>query len=75
MVGSYGLGSGSRRRRRRRRGVVKIMAFVHGKGTKVFIDATEFSSYLNNVDVTKTADVAETTNFGSSGVKHIFWRR
>ena len=45
------------------------MAFVHGKGTKVFIDATEFSSYLNNVDVTKTADVAETTNFGSSGVK------
>lgn len=45
------------------------MAFVHGKGTKVYIDSEEFSSYFNNVDVTKTADVAETTNFGSSGSK------
>lgn len=45
------------------------MAFVHGKGTKVYIDSAEFSSYFNNVDVTKTADVAETTNFGSSGSK------
>ena len=45
------------------------MAFVHGKGTKVYIDSSEFSSYFNNVDVTKTADVAETTNFGSSGSK------
>ena len=45
------------------------MAFVHGKGTKVHIDSTDFSQYFNNVDVTKTADVAETTNFGSSGNK------
>jgi len=45
------------------------MAFVHGKGTKVHIDSTDFSQYFNNVDVAKTADVAETTNFGSSGSK------
>ena len=45
------------------------MAFVHGKGTKVHVNAVDFSEYFNNVDVTKTSDVAETTNFGSSGVK------
>ena len=45
------------------------MAFVHGKGTKVHVNAVDFSQYFNNVDVTKTADVAETTNFGSSGAK------
>ena len=45
------------------------MAFVHGKGTKVHVNAVDFSEFFNNVDVTKTSDVAETTNFGSSGVK------
>lgn len=45
------------------------MAFVHGKGSKVYIDSSDFSQYFNNVDVTKTADIAETTNFGSSGNK------
>ena len=45
------------------------MAFVHGKGTKVHVNAVDFSQYFNNVDVAKTSDIAETTNFGSSGAK------
>ena len=45
------------------------MAFVHGKGTKVHVNAVDFSQYFNNVDVAKTSDVAETSNFGGSGFK------
>ena len=45
------------------------MAFVHGKGTKVHVNAVDFSEYFNNVDITKTSDVAETSNFGGSGFK------
>jgi len=40
------------------------MGFKHGKDTKVFFGNTEFSSYINNVDLTRTADIAETTVFG-----------
>ena len=48
------------------------MAFIHGKGTSVvYFDTTDFSSYLTNVDMTKTADVAETTTFGNDNKTYI----
>ena len=39
------------------------MAFKSGKDTLVYVGSTDFSSYLSNADVNKTADVAETTTF------------
>ena len=47
------------------------MAFVHGKGTKVHVNAVDFSQYFNNVDITKTADVAETSVLGASAKSYI----
>ena len=47
------------------------MAFVHGKDSKVFLDNNDFGEYFNNVDFTKTADVTETTAFGSSNKSYI----
>jgi hypothetical protein len=47
------------------------MAFVHGKGTVVYFDTTDFSSYLTNVDMTKSSDVAETTTFGNDNKTYI----
>ena len=47
------------------------MAFIHGKSTKVFFNSTDFSSYLTNVDMTKSADVAETTTFGNDNKTYI----
>lgn len=41
------------------------MAFKHGKDTKVFINAVDFSSYFNNIDANRSADVAESTTFGN----------
>ena len=52
------------------------MAFVHGKDSKIFFNNNDFGEYFNNVDFTRTADVSETTAFGSdnktfiSGDKH-----
>ena len=40
------------------------MAFVHGKDSKIFLDNNDFGQYFNNVDITRTADVTETTAFG-----------
>ena len=47
------------------------MAFIHGKTSVVYFDATDFSSYLTNVDMSKTADVAETTTFGNNSKTYI----
>jgi hypothetical protein len=47
------------------------MAFAHGKASKVFVNQTEFSTYLNNVDVARTNDVAESTTFGKSSKTYI----
>ena len=41
------------------------MAFVHGKDSKIFFNNNDFGEYFNNVDFTRTADVSETTAFGS----------
>ena len=42
------------------------MAFIHGKDTKVIIESTDLSSFLNSAEPSRTADVGETTTFGSS---------
>ena len=47
------------------------MAFVHGKGTEVFVDAVDFSSYFNNVDSTSMAEVGETTTFGKDSKTYV----
>lgn len=47
------------------------MAFKHGKDTKVFINSVDFSGYFNNIDATRTADVAESTTFGNSNKTYI----
>jgi hypothetical protein len=43
------------------------MAFRHGKNTKVVVNATDLSSYFNDVTVNNTVETAETTTFGVSG--------
>jgi len=43
------------------------MAFIHGKDTKVFMDSTDLSSYLNSADPSRTVGVGETTTFGATG--------
>lgn len=47
------------------------MAFKHGKNSSVFVNHTDFSSYFNNVDVNRTADVAESTTFGNDNKTYI----
>jgi len=51
------------------------MAFIHGKDTVVYWGADNYSTYLNNVDTTATADVAETTTFGNSAKTYITGER
>jgi hypothetical protein len=41
------------------------MAFIHGSNSAVFVNNTDFSSYFNNIDASRTADVGETTTFGN----------
>jgi len=43
------------------------MAFIHGKDTKVIIDSTDLSAFLNSAEPSRTADVGETTTFGTTG--------
>lgn len=47
------------------------MAFIHGKGTTCYFNSTDFSSYLQNIDMTKVSDVAETTTFGNDNKTYI----
>jgi hypothetical protein len=42
------------------------MAFVHGKDTYFKVASTDLSTYINSVSVSRTADTAETSAFGSS---------
>lgn len=41
------------------------MPFVHGKDSYFKIASTDLSAYLNNVTVSRSADTADTTAFGS----------
>ena len=47
------------------------MAFIHGKSTKIFLNATDFSTYFSSADSTRTVDVAESTTFGNSNKTYI----
>ena len=47
------------------------MAFKHGKDTVVFLGNTEYSSYMNSLDLSRTADVAESTVFGKDSKTYI----
>ena len=42
------------------------MAFIHGKNVFVSVAAHDVSPYTNKADLPKTADTAETSNFGSN---------
>ena len=45
--------------------------FVHGKGTKVYLDEFEMTSYFNSADVTITNETAEVTSFADSSKAYI----
>lgn len=45
------------------------MAFVHGKGTVVLINATNMSSYLKEASTNNTVETADVTAFGTTGAK------
>ena len=47
------------------------MAFKHGKDTTVYVNSSNYSSYFNNIDATRTADIAETTTFGNDNKTYI----
>ena len=42
------------------------MAFIHGKNTTVMLGAVDISSYLDSIDLSVSADVADTTMFKST---------
>ncbi len=45
--------------------------FVHGKGTKVYVDEFDLTSYFNSADMTMATDTAETTAFGDTSKSYI----
>lgn len=47
------------------------MAFKHGKQTKILVDQYDYSSYLNNTDMSWEVDVPETTTFGDGDRTYI----
>ena len=47
------------------------MAFKHGKDTKIYVNSSNYSSYFNNIDATRTADTAESTTFGNNNKTYI----
>jgi hypothetical protein len=47
------------------------MAFVHGKGTSVLLNAFDVSAFLNSADQTISVETAETTCFGSSSKSYV----
>lgn len=51
------------------------MAFVHGKDTKVFVNAENYSTYFNSADAVRTADIAESTTFGNTNKTYIAGER
>jgi hypothetical protein len=42
------------------------MSFTHGKGTRTFINTTECSAFLNNVEQSISREMSETSVFGSA---------
>lgn len=47
------------------------MAFVHGKDIVIYVNENNYSTYFNNADTARTADVAETTTFGNGSKTYI----
>ena len=45
--------------------------FVHGKGTKVYLDEFDLTTYFNSADVTLTNETAEVTAFSDSSKAYI----
>ena len=45
--------------------------FVHGKGTRVYLDEFEMTPYFNSADVTVTNETAELTAFGAPSKSYI----
>ena len=45
--------------------------FVHGKGTKIYLDEFEMTTYFNSADVTLTNETAEVTAFSDSSKAYI----
>lgn len=51
------------------------MAFQHGKDTVVMFNENNLSTYMNSVDNSRTADIAETTSFSNSAKTYIAGER
>lgn len=47
------------------------MAFVHGKGSYFKVGSTDLSAYLNSISVSRTAETAETSAFGSTNKSYV----
>jgi len=45
--------------------------FVHGKGTKVYVDEFDLTPWLNSAEMTMTTDTAEVTSFNSTTKSYI----
>jgi len=45
--------------------------FVHGKGTKVYLDEFEMTTYFNSADVALTNETAEITAFGATSKSYL----
>ena len=45
--------------------------FVHGKGTRVYLDEFEMTTYFNSADVTLTNETAEITAFGATSKAYL----
>ena len=45
--------------------------FVHGKGTKVYLDEFEMTDYFNSADVALTNDTAEVTAYGATSKSYL----
>lgn len=51
------------------------MAFIHGKDTVVYFNESDYSTYFSSVDLSATADVAESTTFGNTSKTYIAGER
>ena len=45
--------------------------FVHGKGTKVYVDEFSMSPWINSAEMTMSTDTAEVTSFDSTSRAYI----
>lgn len=51
------------------------MAFIQGKDTVVYFNESDYSTYFSSVDLSATADVAESTTFGNTSKTYIAGER